>query len=89
LVAPWIDPDKDNIDPKFFDFEIDEDLQIKTSGVTMIYSDNDYEDVTKTVEILKEKLKCIKILEFKGKGHFIKSSLGTNEFPELLKEILN
>ncbi len=88
LVAPWIDPDKNNIDPEFFNFEIDDNLQNNTSGITMIYSDNDYEDVSKTVEILKERLKNIKLLELKGKGHFIISSLGCVEFPELLEEIL-
>jgi hypothetical protein len=54
----------------------------------MIYSDNDYEDVMMSVDILKNKLKEIKLLELKGKGHFINSSLGTSEFPELLEEIL-
>jgi len=88
LVAPWIDPEKDNIDPEFFNFEIDENLQDKTNELIMIFSDNDYEDVTKSVQILKEKLKNIKLIELKGNGHFINSSLGTNEFPELLKEIL-
>ena len=89
LVAPWIDPEKDNININFFNFKIDKNLKEKTDGVTMIYSDNDYEDVTKSIEILKERLKDIKYLELKGKGHFINSSLGTNEFPELLDEILS
>lgn len=88
LVAPWLDPKKE-IDPEFFDFEIDENLQNKTSGVTMIHSDNDYEVVNTSVSVLKETLKDIKILEIKGKGHFIISSMGTDEFPELLKECLN
>jgi len=89
LVAPWIDPEKNNIDPNFFDFEIDENIQDKTCGLTMIYSDNDYEDVMMSVDELRNKLKGIKLLELKGKGHFINSSLGKVEFPELLEEILS
>jgi len=87
LVAPWLDPEE-MIDPEFFNFEIDENLQEKTKGITMFYSDNDYEDVTKSVNTLKEKLKVIKLVELKGKGHFIISSLGSVEFHELLEEIL-
>lgn len=73
---------------QFFNFGIDENLQEKTKGITMFYSNNDYEDVTKSVNILKEKLKGLKLIELKGKGHFITSSLGSVEFPELLEEIL-
>lgn len=87
LVAPWLDPQKNSIDPDFFNFEIDENILKKTDGLTIIYSDNDYEDVMKSVEILKDKLKGVKLLELKGKGHFINSSLGTSEFPELLNAI--
>lgn len=88
LVAPWIDPEKNNIDPEFFTFEIDEHLKEKTNELTMIYSDNDYADVSMSVDVLKKKLKDVQLIELTGKGHFINSSMGTNEFPELLAEIV-
>lgn len=88
LVAPWLDPDK-MIDPSFFDFKIDPNIVSKTAGLTMMYSTDDYPDVVKSVEILKSKLKNIKLTEFSNKGHFVLDSLKTEKFPELLAEILN
>lgn len=88
LVAPWIDPNKNEIDPTFFEFEIDENIFQKTAGITIMHTDNDFEDVMRSVEILKDKLKEVRLLEFKGKGHFCKSDLGSEAFPELLSEII-
>ncbi len=90
FVAPWIDPFKD---PKyeagpFFDFEIKSDIAEKTKGVTAFYSDDDFEDVLKSVEILKDKIKNLKIKQFHGYGHFCYEEMGTTEFPELLEEIV-
>lgn len=89
LVAPWIDLTKEHIDPKFFDFKIDESLRDKTNGITIIYSDNDYEDVGQTVNFLKGKIRNVKLIEMKGMGHFVTEDLGSNEFPALLREIVN
>lgn len=89
LVAPWIDPEKNNIDPEFFNFQIDKNLKEKTNKLVMMFSNNDYEDVMKSVNILKDELKEVKLIELKGKGHFVMSSMDGVEFPELLEEILN
>ncbi len=92
LVAPWINPFheyEEDIESDFFNFEIDEKLVNKTDGVTLFISDKDEESVMRTVEVFKDKLKDMNVIELGGKGHFVISSMGTEEFPELLEEILS
>ena len=85
LVAPWIDPEK-SLDTGMFSFEIDENIVSKTKGITIFSSTNDMKEVQDTVEILKNKIKDIKIVEFQNKGHFCFDDMGTVEFPELLEQ---
>ncbi len=87
LVAPWLDPTK-VIDSEFFNFEIDQNISDRTSGLTVMYSDDDHPEILKSIEILKSKLKNVEFQEFHGKGHFTLSCLKTDKFPELLEEIL-
>lgn len=88
LVAPWMDPDGDEAVGFFNDFEIDPDLTNRTGGLTIFHSDNDMGNVHKTVANLREKIKDVEYREFNNYGHFTYSSMGTNEFPELLAETL-
>lgn len=60
----------------------------RTNGITVWYSDNDEDDILKTVEILKSKIPQAEFREFKGLGHFCIEDLHTEKFPELLKEVL-
>ncbi len=85
LVAPWIDIEK-SLDTGMFDFELDENLFKKTKSLVVFSSRNDMKSVQDSVEVIKNKLKNIKIVEFENKGHFCFKDLGTDEFPELLKE---
>ena len=87
LVAPWIDPNK-TLGTGMFDFEIDVDIVSKTKGITIFSSTNDMEEVRGSVKILTEKIKGVKIVEFQNKGHFCFDDMRTEEFPELLNEVL-
>lgn len=90
LVAPWTNPD-DNLESDtadFFHFDIDPDMVERTEGITIFTSDNDFENIEKTVSILKENINDIKIVELKGYGHFVYEHMKKREFPELLKEVL-
>jgi predicted alpha/beta hydrolase family esterase len=87
LVAPWLDPNK-RIDHNFFDFKINTNLVSKTDGITILYSIDDGSEIINTVDILKSNVPNLQIEEFNGKGHFVLSSLKTEEFPELLELIL-
>lgn len=87
LVAPWMDPDGKKA-KDFFDFELDPDFVSRTAGVTIFNSDDDYETIQKTVKGLMDKVYDLKLVDFKGYGHFCLSHMGTEKFPELLKECL-
>ncbi len=88
MVAPWLDPEK-NIDPDFFDFDIDANLADKTQGLSIMYSTDDFSDILTTVDILKAKLNNATFREFNEKGHFVLDSMNTEKFPELLIEALS
>lgn len=83
LVAPWLDPEKELV-PDFFDFTIDPKLSSKSCGVHILYSTDDFPEIITSINILKSKLKNISWQEFTDKGHFVLSSMGTQQFPELL-----
>lgn len=85
LVAPWLDLEK-SLATGMFDFKIDENLVEKTHGLSVFSSTNDQASVQKSVEVIKDKIKNIKLVEFKDAGHFCYKDLGTEVFPELLKE---
>lgn len=83
LVAPWIDPNRtDTTD--FFDFIIDASLVGRAKGITILVSDNDYEDVQGSVKQITDIITGIKVTSFKDKGHFSIGDLKTVQFPELL-----
>jgi len=87
LVAPWLDPEH-MINKNFFKFDIDQNIILKTAGLTIMYSSEDYQDIIESIKILKSKLKGVIFQEFTGKGHFVIGDMGTEKFPELLKNII-
>lgn len=90
LVAPWMDPHHEERESiaDFFDFTIDPDLSTRTSGVTVFISEDDEPAMLETVSLLEQSLKGVEIKRFSGKGHFTIGDMGTEEFPELLEEVL-
>lgn len=87
LVAPWIDPFRDET-TDFFEFTIDPGLASRTKQLVIFNSDDDYDSVHESVHILRETVKDITYREFAKHGHFCYNDLHTYEFPELLKELL-
>lgn len=87
LVAPWLDPDKDET-RGFFDFEVDPNLAARCKSITIFNADNDMGNVQKSVAILREQVKDIEYREFHGYGHFTENSMKSREFPELLEALL-
>ena len=87
LVAPWVDPKRENT-TDFFDFEFDPDLASRTNGLIIFHSDDDHDTVHQSEEIIREKIKNIEFRKFHNYGHFCYSDLKTDAFPELLEECL-
>jgi predicted alpha/beta hydrolase family esterase len=87
LVAPWLDPDREDT-TDFFDFTIDPTLADRTSGLTIFNSDNDYASIHKTVQILRDAIPDIAYREFHRYGHFTLTAMKTEPFPELRDELI-
>ncbi len=87
LVAPWLDPFNE-YDTDFFKFYYDFDVVARTSGITIMVSEDDEDSVLESVRILEQNILGAKVIRFKNKGHFTEGSLKSKEFPELLTEIL-
>lgn len=85
LVAPWLDPSK-QVCPEFFAFDFDKSLPSRLE-LTVFYSDNDHEEIMKSVELIKSTFPNVRYKEFSGYGHFCSSDMSSNEFPELLSEL--
>ncbi|EDK72638.1 hypothetical protein TM7_0211 [candidate division TM7 genomosp. GTL1] len=88
LVAPWLDPDREQT-TDFFDFTIDPNLVARTAGVTIFNSDNDMDSIHKSVKLLHKTIPNIKYKEFHNYGHFCFEDMKTVEFPELVEEVLH
>jgi predicted alpha/beta hydrolase family esterase len=81
LVAPWIDPDGNFAGEQgswagdFFAFEPDRLLAERTAGLIVMTSDDDSDQVLRSVAILREKLAGAQVREFPGYGHFLRPQL--------------
>lgn len=88
LVAPWKIPDKDDEFRKaFYNFTIDETIKSRAGEIVMFSADNEEDDGKKSLQIFHDALGG-KIIELKGRGHYVIDDMGTEEFPELLREIV-
>lgn len=72
---------------KLKDFIFDSSLKEYFNDLIIFYADNDDEDIVKSAKVIRDKLGG-KLIELKGRGHFIEQHMKTKEFPELLNEIL-
>ena len=87
LVAPWKIAGDDQIGKNFYEYPIDESIKSRVKEITIFTSDNEWPDGKKSAKIFQEFLNA-KIIELKGMGHYIEKHMGTIEFSELIKEIL-
>ncbi len=88
LVAPWKIPDKgDEIKRKFYEYEIDKTIKSRVNEIIMFTADDEYKDGKKSLKIFHDALGG-KIIELKRRGHYTFRDMRTEEFPELLGEII-
>ena len=93
LVAPYINPDKDDhgeYKKAFFDFAVDRNLADKTKELVIFQSTNDEDGSKKSYQFLSQNIDGFRTITLENRGHFTTSTAGAiNEtFPELLEEIL-
>ena len=88
LVAPWKIPDENNeIEKNFYNYAINDSVKSQAGEIVIFTSDNEEEDGKKSAKIFHEALDG-KIIELKKHGHYVLGHMGTEEFPELLEEVL-
>jgi len=88
FVAPWKIPDKNNkLKKLFYEYPIDKSIKDRVKEIVMFTSSNEELDGKKSLAIFHEALGG-KIIELKGRGHFTKNDMGTQEFPELSNEVV-
>ena len=83
LIAPWLDPNRDDT-TDFFDFEIDEDLIERVDSIHLFYSTDDSPDIQTSVDMVLEHLPDVIQHRYSSMGHFTSNDMGTEEFPDLL-----
>ncbi len=89
LVAPYLLRSKEYpLLNRLVDFDLDKMLKKYVDDLVVFYSDNDVYFILDSVKFLKKNINA-DFRELKGKGHFVYSSMGCREFPELLNEINN
>lgn len=84
LVAPWKVSSKN--DP-FYTYPIDETIRTRVQEIVLFSSDNEEADGKESLKIFYNALGG-EIIELKGKGHYTLNDMDTEEFPELLEEIV-
>lgn len=88
LVAPWKIPDKnDKFRKAFYEYQIDKTVKSRLKEIIMFTANDEEEDGKKSLKIFHNALGG-KIIEIKNYGHYTLGDMETEEFPELLKEII-
>lgn len=89
LVAPWKIARKGNKEKEaFYDYPIDRTISSRVSKIVMFTADDEAEEGKQSLKIFHDVLGG-KVIELKGRGHYTQSEMETEEFPELLEEVLN
>jgi predicted alpha/beta hydrolase family esterase len=87
LVAPWIDPFGTR--GSFLDFELDSKVDSMFDEMHVMYSeDDDVEGLRESVQSLIKAYPRAQCHRFCDRGHFSRTDLGTDAFPELLDVIV-
>lgn len=88
LVAPFLDPDHDEVPLEFFDFNIDPELLSRTKGLHIFISSDDDQEILISVEQIRSAIPQVQMHEFSDQGHFTMEDMGTEEFLELREVVL-
>ena len=88
LVAPWKIADGPSEARKdFYEYPIDLSIKDRVGEIVMFTSDNEEEDGKKSLKMFHNAIGG-KIIDLPNHGHYILRHMGTEEFPELVNEIV-
>lgn len=84
LVAPFLDPDHDEVQSNFFHFQIDSNIIERVKRMAVFFSTDDEKEILASVNQIRMAIPAIEMNEFVDKGHFTFGDMKSEEFPELL-----
>ncbi len=87
LVAPWKIADTNSSKKPFYEYPIDETIGSRVGEIVMFTADNEKSRGKESLKIFHDVLGG-KVIELKGRGHYTMGDMGTEEFPELLTEVM-
>lgn len=88
LVAPFLDPDHDEVRKDFFTFEIDSEISKRAEEVLVIYSSNDEPEILTSVDQIKKTIQNVEEIVLSKMGHLTFRGMKTEKFPELAEWLL-
>lgn len=88
LVAPWkIEEGASEFKRAFYEFPIDLSIRDRVKEIIMFTSNNEAEDGRKGLKMFHDAIGG-KIINLPNYGHYLLRDMGTEEFPELINEIV-
>lgn len=88
LVAPWkIAYREDGSDKDFYEYEISPSVRENVGEIVMFTADDEEADGKESLRMYHEALGG-RVVELEGHGHYNMDAMGTEEFPELVGEIV-
>lgn len=88
LVAPWkIAEGSPKFEMDFYKFPIDPTIKDRVDQITIFTSNNEVEDGKMGMIMFRDALGG-KVISLENHGHYTLGDMGTDEFPELIAEIL-
>jgi len=88
LVAPWkINNKGDEFREAFYNFPIDETIKDRVKEIIIFTADDEAPEGKESLKIFQQALGG-RIIELKGRGHYTLKDMGTEEFPELINEVI-
>lgn len=88
LVAPFLDPEHDEVKSDFFHFQIKKDFSNQARELCIFYSTDDHQTVKTSVEQIKQADKNAQMKQFDDKGHFTLNDMKSDKFPELVEFLI-
>ncbi len=87
LVAPWKIGTSSDAKKKFYGYQIDETIKQRVNKIFMFTANNEHPDGKRSLEIFKNALGGT-VIELDGREHYTYEDIKTEEFPELLAEVI-
>lgn len=88
LIAPWVIADKDDETRRiFYEYPIDSTIRERVGEIIFFTADDEDPDGRESLKIIHDVIGGT-IIDLHGRGHYTMGDMGTEEFPELIEQIV-